>query len=167
MVLKPEIKRLSQTVFKKEMTNMNTNTKTTTENFAQTFKKVFLGEDLEGFMKIVDKDAVWTFMATGEKFCGAEQIRKAGAKAMAGRIHTKDLHMEFTNVICSEDQVCVEYLHRGLAPKQGTITGTPPEGTEIAMPICITMHIKDGKLDRMNEYLDMGTLSGTTKHLFS
>jgi len=146
---------------------MNTNTNSTTESFAQKFKEVFLGDDLDGFMKIVAKDAVWTFMATGEKFCGAEEIRTSAEKAMAGRIHTKDLHMEFTNTFCSEDQFCVEYLHRALAPEKGTITGSPPAGTEIAVPICLTMHIKDGKLDRMNEYLDMGTLSGTTKHLFS
>jgi hypothetical protein len=75
--------------------------------------------------------------------------------------------MEFTNTFSSEDQICVEYLHRALAPEKGTITGSPPAGTEIAVPICLTMHIKDGKLDRMNEYLDMGTLNGTTKHLFS
>jgi ketosteroid isomerase-like protein len=143
------------------------NTNSTSESFAETFKKVFLGDDLDGFMQLLDKDAVWTFMATGEKFRGVEQIRKAAERAMAGRIHTKDLHMEFTNTICSEDQVCVEYLHKGLAPKHGTIAGSPPEGTEIAVPICLTMHIKNGKLDRMNEYLDMGTFSGTTKHLFS
>jgi hypothetical protein len=37
---------------------MNTNTNSTTESFAQKFKEVFLGDDLDGFMKIVAKDAV-------------------------------------------------------------------------------------------------------------
>lgn len=146
---------------------MSTSTNSTTESLAEKLKKAFLNDNLEGFLQMLDKDAVWTFMATGEKFSGVEQIRKAAERAMAGRVHTKDLHMEFTNTICSEDQVCVEYLHRALAPKHGTIAGSPPEGTEIAVPICLTMHIKNGKIDKFNEYLDMGTVSGTTKHLFS
>ena len=138
-----------------------------TESFAQKFKKIYLGDDLDGFMQLVDKDAVWTFMATGEKFQGIEQIRKAAEKAMAGRIHTKDLHMELTNLFSGEEQVCIEYLHRGIMPEHSTITGSPAPGTEIAIPICITMHVKNGKFDRFDEYLDLATLSGVKQHLFS
>jgi steroid delta-isomerase-like uncharacterized protein len=138
-----------------------------TESFAEKFKKIYLGDDLDGFMQLVDKDAVWTFMATGEKFQGTEQIRKLAEKAMAGRIHTKDLHMEITNMFSGEEQVCIEYLHRAIMPEHGTITGSPPAGTEIAVPICLTIHIKNGKLDRVDEYLDLATLSGVKQHLFS
>ena len=138
-----------------------------TESFAQRFKKIYLGDDLDGFMQLVDTDAVWSFMATGEKFQGIEQIRTAAEKAMAGRIHTKDLHMELTNMFSGEEQVCIEYLHRGLMPEHSTITGSPPAGTEIAVPICITMRVKNGKFDRFDEYLDLATLSGVKQHLFS
>ena len=138
-----------------------------TESFAQKFKKIYLSDDLDGFMQLVDKDAVWTFMATGENFRGIEQIRKTAEKAMAGRIHTKDLHMELTNLFSGEEQVCIEYLHRGIMPEHGTITGSAAAGTEIAVPICITMHIKAGKFERFNEYLDLATFSGVKQHLFS
>jgi ketosteroid isomerase-like protein len=138
-----------------------------TESFAQKFKKIYLGDDLDGFMLLVDKDAVWTFMATGKKFSGIDQIRKSAEKAMAGRIHTKDLHMEITNMFSGEEQVCIEYLHRGIMPAHGTITGSPAAGTEVAVPICITMHVKNGKFDRFNEYMDFATLSGVKQHLFS
>ena len=138
-----------------------------TESFAEKFKKIYLGDDLDGFMQLVDRDAVWTFMATGETFCGVDQIRKAAEKAMAGRIHTKDLHMELTNMFSGEEQVCIEYLHRGIMPEHSTITGSPPAGTEIAVPICITIHVKNGKFDRFNEYMDLATLSGVKQHLFS
>jgi hypothetical protein len=37
-------------------------------------------------------------MATGETFRGVDQIRNLAEKAMAGRIHTKALHMELTNM---------------------------------------------------------------------
>jgi ketosteroid isomerase-like protein len=95
-----------------------------TESFAQKFKKIYLGDDLDGFMQLVDKDAVWSFMATSEKFSGIDQIRKAGEKA-AGRIHTKDLHMELTNMFAGEEHVCIEYLHRAIMPEHSTITGSP------------------------------------------
>jgi ketosteroid isomerase-like protein len=138
-----------------------------TESFAQKFKKIYLGDDLDGFMQLVDKDAVWSFMATGEKFRGLDQIRKAAEKSMAGRIHTKDLHMELTNMFSGEEQVCIEYLHRAIIPENSTITGSPPAGTEIAVPICITMHVKNGKFDKFDEYMDLATLSGVKQHLFS
>ena len=138
-----------------------------TESFAEKFKNSFLSDNLDGFMQLADKDAVWTFMATGEQFKGVAQIRKAAERAMAGRIHTKSLHMEVTNLFCGEEQMCIEYLHRAIMPEHSTIAGSPPAGTEIAMPICITIHVKDGKFDRFNEYLNLATLSGVKEHLFS
>jgi ketosteroid isomerase-like protein len=144
-----------------------TGTQHDTESFAQKFKKIYLGDDLDGFMQLVDKDAVWNFMATGEKFCGIEQIRKAAEKSMAGRIHTKDLHMELTNMFSGEEQVCIEYLHRAMMPENSTITGSPSAGAEIAVPICITMHVKNGKFDKFDEYMDPATLNGVKQHRFS
>jgi ketosteroid isomerase-like protein len=138
-----------------------------TESFAQKFKKIYLGDDLDGFMQLVDKDAVWSFMATGEKFSGVDQIRMLAEKAMAGRIHTQDLHMELTNMFCGEEQMCIEYLHRAIMPEKATLAGAPPAGTEIAVPICLTMHIKNGKFDKVDEYLDLATMSGVKQHLFS
>jgi hypothetical protein len=51
-------------------------------------------------------------------------------------------------------------------PEQGTITGSAAAGTEIAIPICITMRIKNGKFDRFNEYLDLATFSGESASVF-
>jgi ketosteroid isomerase-like protein len=86
------------------VTEVKTNPNVATESFARKFKKIYLGDDLDGFMQLVNKDAVWTFMATGETYRGIEQIRKAAKKAMAGRVHTKDLHMELTNLFSGEEQ---------------------------------------------------------------
>jgi hypothetical protein len=51
-------------------------------------------------------------------------------------------------------------------PEQGTITGSAAAGTEIAIPICITMRIKNGKFDRFNEYWISRRLV-VNQHLFS
>jgi ketosteroid isomerase-like protein len=137
--------------------------RTSMESFAEKFKTIYLGDDLDGFMKLLDKDIVWTFMATGEKFSGLEQVRKAAERSMAGRVHTKTAHMEMTNLFWSDDTLCIEYLHRCISPEHATLTGSPPAGTEIAVAICITMHVKNGKIDAFNEYLDLSTLSGGAK----
>ena len=136
-------------------------------SFAQIFEKIYLSDDLDGFMRLMDKDAVCTFMATGERFAGTEQIREAAVEVMAGRIHTKDLQMELADMFWSDDHVGIEYLHQGLAPNHGALTGSPSAGKEIAVPICITIHLnKNGKIDRFNEYLNLATLSGVKEKLF-
>jgi ketosteroid isomerase-like protein len=149
------------------VTEVTTNRNSATESFAERFKKIYLGDDLDGFMQLVDKDAVWSFMATGEKFCGVDQIRKLAEQAMAGRIHTKDLHVELTKMFSGEEQMCIEYLYRGILPEHSTLTGSAAAGTEIAVPICLTMHIKNGRFDKVDEYLDLATLSGVKQHMFS
>jgi ketosteroid isomerase-like protein len=131
------------------------------------FRTCYLGDDLDTFMELMDEGAVWTFMATGETFKGREQIRAAAEKSMAGRVHTKSLHMELKSLFASDDMVCIEYLHRASVPAHATITGSPPAGTEIAVPICITMCIQDGKICTFNEYLDLATFSGAKKKLFA
>jgi len=133
----------------------------------ETFRACYLGDDLDTFMQLMDEGAVWTFMATGETFKGREQIREAAEKSMAGRIHTKALHMELKNLFASDDMVCIEYLHRATVPEHATITGSPPAGAEIAVPICITMRIKNGKICTFNEYLDLATFGGAKKKLFA
>jgi hypothetical protein len=87
--------------------------------------------------------------------------------ALFTKVHTKDLHMELTNMFTGDEQMCIEYLHRGIMPERSTITGSPAVGTKIAVPICLTLHIKDGKFDKVDEYLDLATLSGVKQHLFS
>ena len=43
----------------------------------------------------------------------------------------------------------------------------PPTGTEISVPICLAIRIKDGNFDRVDEYLDLATLGGVKQRLFS
>jgi len=131
------------------------------------FRTCFVGDDLDTSMQLMDEGAVWTFMATGETFKGREQIRGAAERAMAGRVHTEALHMEVKNFFASDDMEGIEYLHRATVPEDATITGSPPAGTEVAVPICITMRIKNGKICAFNEYMDLATLGGAKKTLFT
>ena len=38
----------------------------------QKFKQIYLGDDLDDFLQLVDKDVVGAFMATGEQFKGID-----------------------------------------------------------------------------------------------
>ena len=63
--------------------------------------------------------------------------------------------------------MCIEYFHRATVPGHATIKGTPSRRTGIAVPICITMSIKNSKVCTFNEYLDLATFGGAKKKLFA
>jgi hypothetical protein len=42
------------------------------ESFIKKFSEVFLSDDVDGMVDLVDKDCDWVIMATGETFHGPE-----------------------------------------------------------------------------------------------
>jgi ketosteroid isomerase-like protein len=140
------------------------------QRFLQTFSDTFLSDDIDGFMQLIDPDCEWMIMATGETFRGASQVRQLADRSMAARQHTKDAHMEFTNLFTSEDQMCLEYTHRFIVTEQWPSSqNRPPVGTRGDLKICLACHVKDGKFNRIHEYFDLGqaTEPGTVRHLYS
>ena len=137
------------------------------KNFLRAFADAMENDDLVRFMAAVDTDCVWTLPATGENFIGIENVRKLMEHAMASRTHTKERRIKVDNIFSTEDSVCLEYTHRSIAARELTAkTLSPPveEGKELRVQICLVMHLKNGKFDRVNEYSDFGTLLG--KKLF-
>jgi len=59
------------------------------------FSEVFLTDDIDGFMELIDDECVWEIMATGEVFVGAAKVRELAERSAAARTHTADLHMRF------------------------------------------------------------------------
>jgi ketosteroid isomerase-like protein len=133
------------------------------------FIQVFLADDLgaeaqlDAWMTLLDKDCAWTLMATGETYQGTDALRSFAEAAVAGRNHTEDEHMVFTNSLAGEEGFCVEYTHRGIYTERGSATIkqssagalTPQEGTLFEMKICIVCHVKESKIDRVHEYFDV------------
>jgi hypothetical protein len=140
---------------------------TLSKRFIKKFVEVFLTDDVDGMIELVSKNCSWTIMATGEVFRGPEQIRKLAQRSVAARAHTKDVHMEFKNLFSTNDQMVLEYVHRGIINKSNDISvKLPAVGTEFVLPICLVCHVKGGKFDKIDEYFDVGTLTGSKTKMY-
>jgi ketosteroid isomerase-like protein len=153
---------------------------TTTElnTIKERFIKAFLVDDIDTMMELVDEDCEWVVMATGETFRGAEKVRYLAEKSVASRKHTRDNHMIFTDSFAGEDHLCFEYIHRAVWTAEGVSmlkqasTGTlaPYEGMISDIKICIVCRVKNGKIDHLNEYFDLGQVSkpaGSSPHMYT
>ncbi len=96
------------------------------ESFIRAFSDTFLTDDIGGFMKLIDQDCEWVLMATGETFRGTGEVRQLAERSVAARRHTKDDHIEFTNLFTSEDQMCLEYIHRAIVTEQWPSSSNRP-----------------------------------------
>ena len=110
-------------------------------------------ENFERKMNLLTDDAVWVLEPGGIEYHGAREIRTFVRIAMAGRTHEQSHRIEITNWFADDDNLCIEYGHGGVT------TGTYTAGMKVRMNakssrFCITYHIRDGKFDRVHEYIN-------------
>jgi hypothetical protein len=89
----------------------------------------------------------------GIEYHGAREIRTFVRIAMAGRAHDPSHRIEITNWFANDENLCVEYGHGGVT------TGSYTAGIRLRMKaesssFCIIYHIRDGKFDRVHEYIN-------------
>jgi len=110
-------------------------------------------ENLERTMKYLTDDCIWVMEPGGTEYHGAAQLRGFVGIAMLGRAHDKNHKIEILNWFADEENLCVEYTH-GLVS-----TGTFTAGLKVKLKTgvtryCITYHMRDGKIDRVHEYIN-------------
>ncbi len=78
---------------------------------------------------------------------------------------------DITNLIATDDEVCVEYIARAdmskpltKAEKESGLHGidlskAKASNTPFELRVCFVCHIKDGKIDRAREYWDAATIT--------
>jgi steroid delta-isomerase-like uncharacterized protein len=54
------------------------------------------------------------------------------------------------------DTVLVEFIGRGT--HKGDLMGIAPTGRSVSLPICTVFEVRDGKIHREREYMDMATM---------
>jgi|SRR5579859_667645 len=102
-------------------------------------------EDLDRFAKLLTDDCVWTITPPGISFGGKAQVTAFTQMAMGSRSHSAGSQVEIRNWFADEDNFCVEYFHAAL------ITRFHVRVTE---NVCLVCHMRDGKFDRIHEYVD-------------
>jgi hypothetical protein len=110
-------------------------------------------ENLERTMKLIADDCVWVMEPGGSEYHGYDEIRAFVETAMSGRTHDAGHKLALLNWFADDENLCVEYTHgarftgKSFAGLRGSIrTGVSR--------YCITWHYKDGKIDRVHEYID-------------
>ena len=134
------------------------------------FSQVFLSDDIEGFMELIDDECVWEIMATGEVFAGAAKVRELAERSVAGRTHTADVHMTFVDHFITADRMCLEYVHEAIVTdKWPASENRPAVGTRVKVPICLVCRLKNEKFVQIDEYFDLGTAiaGGRNARLYS
>jgi hypothetical protein len=66
------------------------------------------------------------------------------------------VHAHALNIKESGDTVVVEFIGRGT--HKGDLMGIAPTGRSMNIPVCDVMELRDGKIYREREYMDMATL---------
>jgi ketosteroid isomerase-like protein len=101
-------------------------------------------DDMDRFAHLIADDCVWVMMPTGHAFTGFEQV-SALAKAAGGtRVHDEASRVQVLNWFTNGEYFCVEY-HHGALIKRLHIRGN--------INICLICHMRDGKFDRIHEYV--------------
>jgi ketosteroid isomerase-like protein len=111
-------------------------------------------ENPERTMKCMTDDCIWVMEPGGTEYHGSHEIRAFVGIAMSGRTHDKGQHkIQIANWFADKENLCYEYTH--VAISTGKLTsGIKGEVKNGVLGYCITCHLRDGKVDRVHEYID-------------
>jgi ketosteroid isomerase-like protein len=102
-------------------------------------------EDLERTLKILTDNCVWRIMPPGIDFTGKDQLRSFVKLAMGSRSHNAKYGIEIRNCFTDGEYLCVEYFHGAIATRFHI---------KVVENVCLVCHMRDGKFDRIHEYVD-------------
>lgn len=110
-------------------------------------------ENLERTLKCLTNDCVWVMEPGGTEYHGIDEIKAMVAIAMSGRTHDSKRRIEITNWFANNENLCVEYTHGALLTGKYTAGFRGRLKTGVSR-YCSTYHIRDGKFDRVHEYIN-------------
>lgn len=111
-------------------------------------------ENLERTLSHMTEDCVWVMEPGGTEYHGMEQLRTYIGIAMGSRTHDTGSHkVEVLNCFTANENLCIEYTH-GLVSTGKILYGFKGGVMTGVLRYCITYHIRDGKFDRVHEYIN-------------
>lgn len=110
-------------------------------------------ENRERTMNMLTEDCTWVIEPGVTEYHGSKEIRAFVNIAMSGRRHDETHKIEILNHFADNENVCIEYTHSAVLTGEMTagIKGSLNPG---AARYCMTYHIRDGKFDRVHEYIN-------------
>jgi len=109
-------------------------------------------ENLERTMRLYTDDIQFELEPTGDVYRGKQAMQAFVDGAMSGRTHTGQYSIKITNWFTDGEQLCIEYTHGSI------FTGVYSAGIKArfekgVLRYCITYRMRDGKFDRMHEFI--------------
>jgi ketosteroid isomerase-like protein len=101
-------------------------------------------DDMDRFSQLLTEDCVWVMMPTGHAFRGFEQVSALAKTAGGTRTHDEAHRVTILNWFAQGDDFCVEYQHGAVIKRLG-VSG--------AINICLVCHMREGKFERVHEYV--------------
>jgi hypothetical protein len=111
-------------------------------------------ENLQRTLRCLTEDCVWVMEPGGTKYHGIKEIEAFVEIGMSSRMHDESGHrIEVTNWFANDENLCVEYTHGAALTGRFTfgLRGKIKAGVT---RYCLTYHIRDGKFDRVHEYIN-------------
>jgi ketosteroid isomerase-like protein len=137
----------------------------------QEFTDAMTTDDVDTMVRLFhdDSEVEWVIMATGETFRGPAGIRKLAERSVASRAHSEQMGIKPTHVFANPEgtELCWEYVHQGIVTENwpSSSPNRPAPGSAFELPIVLVCDIREGKVLRIREYFDLGTLlEGGAKH---
>ncbi len=110
--------------------------------------------NLRRTLKCLSEDCVWVMEPGGTEYRGIREVETFIGIAMSGRTHDKSKHrIEITNWFADNENLCLEYIHGAILTGQFTVGIRGKIKTGVTR-YCITYHMRDGKFDRVHEYIN-------------
>jgi ketosteroid isomerase-like protein len=102
-------------------------------------------ENLERFSELLSDDCVWAIVPPGISFEGKAQVKAFTKMAMGSRTHDGEYKIEIRNWFTDGENFCVEYFHGAIITRFRI---------KVIENVCLVCHMRDGKFDRIHEYVD-------------
>ena len=102
-------------------------------------------EDIDRFSELLSDDCIWFITPPGVTFSGKEQVKSFSKMAMGSRSHNENNKVEIRNWFADDENFCVEYFHGAIVTKFHI---------SVTENVCLVCHMRDGKFDRIHEYVD-------------
>ena len=130
---------------------MTSNMKSETTKLVEEYLEIAaVADDIERSAHLITDDIAYTLSPGGHVFRGAKAMAVFAKTTGGERRHDAGYKINITNWLADDGNLCIEYTH-GF----NSLFGLPIK-VRNAAAICLVFHIREGKFDRLHEYIDPG-----------
>ncbi len=125
----------------------------------QTYFDLLFGKEMQPLLDMFADDITWFIVATGTTINGKEELKADAQNHWAA---SPDRVKKLVNLFATDEFTCLEYTSGGTLKAQANFgdIAIKPTGKKYELQCCFVFHFRaDGKIDRVHEYFDMGTVT--------